>query len=115
MTNVEIIDANKQRLFAEGVLKGTGRMFEGVDMNGDPVMIPEVEQIHTFAGWKDLGYKVKKGEHAKARFSIWKHTSRMEEIPMKDGTKIEQECSHMFLKEACWFTREQVELIEAVG
>lgn len=115
MTNLQIIDMNKQRLYAEGVLKGTGKMFEGVDMDGNPVQIPEVEPIHTFAGWKELGFKVKKGQHSTIRFAIWKHTSRTEEIPMKDGTKIEQECSHMFLKEACWFTSAQVEPIEAVG
>lgn len=108
MTNVEIIERAKKELFRQGILKGTGRMFEAVDGDGNPVMVPEIEQIHTFSGWKDLGYKVKKGEHSNIRFSIWKYSSK--EVEKDDGKK--ENKTSMFLKEACWFTRDQVELMK---
>ena len=106
MTNAQIIDANKQRLFLEGVLKTTGRMFEAVDGEGNTITVPEIETIHTFNGWKELGYSVKRGEHAKARFAIWKYTSK--EVEKENGEK--ENKTSMFLKDSCWFTSEQVEL-----
>lgn len=108
MTNVEIIEKAKQELFRQGMLKATGRMFEAVDGEGNPIMVPEIEQIHTFNGWKELGYKVKKGEHSRIRFSIWKFSSK--EVEKENGEK--ENKTAMFLKEACWFTREQVELMK---
>lgn len=108
MTNVEIIERAKMDLFQQGILKGTGRMLEAVDGEGNPVMVPEIEQIHTFNGWKELGYKVKRGEHSKIRFSIWKFSSK--EIEKDDGKK--ENKTSMFLKEACWFTSDQVELMK---
>lgn len=109
MTNAEIIDRAKQELFKQGILKTTGRMFEAVDGEGNHIMVPEIEQIHTFNGWKELGYKVKKGEHSQIRFSIWKYSSK--EIENENGEKATK--TAMFLKNACWFTREQVELMKA--
>ena len=108
MSNVEIIERAKKELFRQGGLKGTGRMLEAMDREGNPVMVPEIEQIHTFNGWKELGYKVKKGEHSKIRFSIWKFSSK--EIEKEDGKK--ENKTSMFLKNACWFTRDQVELMK---
>lgn len=108
MSNAEIIDRTKQELFRKGVLKGTGRMYEAVDGEGNPIMVPEIEQIHTFNGWKELGYKVKKGEHSQIRFPIWKLSSK--EVENDDGKK--ENKTSMFMKEACWFTRDQVELIK---
>lgn len=109
LTNVQIIENAKQRLFLEGVLKATGRMIQGVDAEGNEILIPEIEQIHTFNGWKDLGYKVKKGEHAKARFSIWKYSADKIET---EGGEEKQGRGHCFLKESCWFTAAQVELVK---
>ena len=106
LTNVQIIDANKQKLAAAGVLKFTGRAFQAVDENGNEILIPEIETIHTFNGWKELGYKVKKGEHAKARFAIWKHAPG--KVETDDGEE-EHGRGRCFMKEACWFTFEQVE------
>lgn len=108
MCNAEIIDRQKEQLFKAGILKATGRMFEGVDGEGNTIMIPEIEQIHTFNGWKELGYKVKKGEHSKIRFAIWKHSAR--EVEKESGEK-EMKTS-MFLKESCWFTAAQVEMMQ---
>ena len=105
MTNVQIIDNEKKRLFLEGVLKGTGKMFEAVDGEGNTILVPEIEPIHTFNGWKELGFKVKKGERSKIRFAIWKYSSK--EIEKENGEK--ENKTAMFLKEACWFTFAQVE------
>lgn len=110
MTNVQIIDCEKQKLFLEGVLKGTGKMLEAVDGEGNAIIVPEVEPIHTFNGWKELGFKVKKGEHSKIRFAIWKFSSR--EVENENGEK--ENKTSMFLKEACWFTEAQVERMKTV-
>lgn len=62
------------------------------------------EESHTFARWKQMGYKVKKGEHAKFRATIWKAHERKVEVDGKDETALS-----MFMKTACFFTRSQVE------
>lgn len=110
MTNVQIIDNEKKRLFLEGVLKGTGKMFEAVDGEGNTILVPEIEPIHTFNGWKELGFKVKKGEHSKIRFAIWKFSSK--EVEKENGEK--ENKTSMFLKDACWFTAAQVEPMKGV-
>lgn len=65
------------------------------------------EAIHTFALWKQLGYSVKKGEKAIAKFAIWKHTSKT--VENEDGE--EEEKTNMFLKTAAFFKLSQVEKI----
>jgi hypothetical protein len=79
MTNTEII--------------ATAMMLNGID-----------EESHTFARWKKMGYKVRKGEHAAFRATIWKASERKVEV---DGE--EQDALSMFMKNACFFTRSQVE------
>jgi hypothetical protein len=34
------------------------------------------EEVHTFARWKQLGYKVKSGEHALFSTMLWKTTTK---------------------------------------
>lgn len=82
MTNAEIISAERFCLIKEGKIT--------VD-----------ETIHTFIVWKQLGYNIKKGEHAIAKFPIWKHVTKT----TKDG----EEKSHMFMKMSCFFSTSQVE------
>lgn len=38
--------------------------------------ITEEEDIHTYAVWKEMGYQVKKGEHAVTKLLIWKPKKR---------------------------------------
>lgn len=64
------------------------------------------EESHTFARWKQMGYKVRKGEHATFKATIWKAKERKAET--EDGEK--QDLS-MFMKTACFFTKSQVELM----
>lgn len=61
------------------------------------------EESHTFNKWKELGYIVRKGEHAAFRATIWKPAKRKKQ----DGD--EEPDTHMFMKTACFFTRSQVE------
>lgn len=81
MTNAEIIAMNMVTLINEGKMT--------ID-----------EDIHTFQKWKAMGYSVKKGEKAIAKFPIWKYT-----VKEKDG----EEEAHTFMKMSCFFSTSQVE------
>lgn len=105
ITNAEIIFKESQNLLQQGILKATGRMFVQELPDGTKVEVPEAEPIHTYNGWKELGFQVKKGEHAKAQFSIWKYTGK------KDEETGEWKIGHCFQKKAFWFTFDQVEKV----
>jgi len=66
--------------------------------------ITEDEQIHTYATWNYLGYAVKKGEKAIARFSIWKHVK-----DKKATEKGGEETTKCILVDSCFFASHQVE------
>lgn len=90
MTNAEIILGNMAMLIADGV-------------------ITEDNVIHTYAHWKSLGFQVKKGEHAIAKFPIWKYTKKKN----KDMSEEEaQQKGYCFMKNSAWFTNTQVEPIK---
>lgn len=104
-TNTEIILRNSLELMKAGVLKPSGRMFIRELEDGTQIEIPEPEAIHTYNGWKDRGYQVRKGEHAKASFPIWKYTGK------KDEETGEEQDGHCFLKKSFWFTADQVDKV----
>lgn len=106
MTNAMIILDESVRLMDEGVLKGTGEYVTVENKDGTTKQLEMPEAIHTFQGWKERGYSVKKGEKAIAKFPIWKHTSKKVEV---DGE--EEERTNMFMKTAAFFKFEQVERI----
>lgn len=106
MTNAMIIMNESIRLMEEGILKGSGEFMTVENEDGTKKTLEMPEPIHTFNGWKQLGYSVKKGEKSKIKFSIWKHTTKKVE---KDGK--EEELSKMFQKVAAFFTFDQVEPI----
>jgi antirestriction protein ArdC len=68
---------------------------------------PSIE-LHTFAEWKRLGYKVKKGEKSKHKISIWKRTTK--KVENEKGEEVETQ--NYFLKLLAFFTKEQVEKLE---
>ena len=103
ITNAQIILTESLRLVEAGVLKTTGRVLVQELPDGTKVEIPEPEPIHTFNGWKELGYCVKKGEHAKATFPIWKWKGQKDE---ETGEEVGGSC---YQRKAFWFTFEQVE------
>ena len=67
------------------------------------------EEVHTFAKWKALGYKVKKGEHALFETRLWKHSSRTKH---NDETNEDEEKESMYMTKAFLFGESQVEKIE---
>ena len=71
--------------------------------DGSKIELPEPEPIHTYNGWKELGYQVKKGEHAKAQFPIWKYKGQ------KNEETGEEEGGKCYQRKAFWFTFDQVE------
>lgn len=112
MTNAAIILDHQLYLMEQGKIGTTGRMFEAVTVDADGnetrKLLPEPEPIHTFQHWKALGYSVKKGEHAVAKFAIWKHSAKKE----TDENGEELENSSMFMKVAHFFALSQVEARE---
>lgn len=108
MTNAMIIMNESIRLMEEGVLHGCGQFVEVENEDGTKKTLELPEEIHTFNGWKSLGYSVKKGEKSRIKFPIWKHTTKKVE---KDGE--EEERSRMFQKVSAFFTFDQVEPITA--
>lgn len=108
MTNATIIMNESIRLMKEGILHGCGQFVEVENEDGTREMMELPEEIHTFNGWKALGYSVKKGEKSRIKFPIWKHTTKTVE---KDGK--EEERSSMFQKVSAFFTFDQVEPITA--
>lgn len=60
--------------------------------------------LHTFKKWNELGYKVKKGEHARVVTFLWKPN-----VVKEDGE--EKEDLKMYMRKSHLFTIEQVEKI----
>lgn len=110
MTNAEIIYNAQMQLMEEGVIKGTGRMMKALitDAEGNETekLVEEPEAIHTYQVWKELGYQVKKGEKAKASFTIWKHVK-----PKKKDENEEEPEAKLFMTKASFFTIDQTEKI----
>ena len=108
MTNAQIIFNARVKLMEEGKIGTTGRAVEVMNQNGETVILPEPEQIHTYAAWKELGYQVQKGQKAIAKFTIWKYAGKV--IETEDGTEEHGKC---FMKCAAFFHAGQVEAIGA--
>ena len=108
VTNIEIITAEQLRLLEEGVLHYTGRKLKGVNMlTGEECEIDEIQPLNTVAAWNKLGYKVIKGEHPIARFSIWKYSNRKPKEDESEEVK-SQGRGYCYLKESNFFTDTQV-------
>ena len=116
MTNAMIILLESVKLMEEGILKPTGQKIQVQDAEGGVKELDVPEPIHTYAGWKSLGYQVKKGSKAVAQFPVWKYTKGKkadEEVSEDvDGEK-EKNHMHCFMKKASFFTMDQVEKKEA--
>ena len=111
MTNADIIFNESQRLAKEGIIGYTGKVFIFEDADGNQIEVKETEPIHTFAAWKQMGYKVKKGEKAVAQFTIWKHSApKVESLPDESGEYVDK--GRMFMKKASFFRGCQVEKME---
>ena len=109
MTNAMIVLLKQVELAEAGILKYTGRTIKGINaVTGEPAEVPEIQPIHTYAGWKARGWQVKKGSKAVATFPVWKYTKGK----TKDMEEEEaQSKGYCYMKNASWFTDEQVEPI----
>ena len=67
----------------------------------------ELEPLHTFQKWKDMGFKVKKGEHAVTCTKLWKPKSKK----YTDTNGEEKVENNFFLTKAYLFKLNQVERI----
>lgn len=105
MTNEQIIFIESVKLMEQGILKGTGQKIV-VEYDEGKKELDVPEPIHTYQAWKNLGYQVKKGEKAIAKFTIWKHVHGKKK---EDG---EQGKDKMFMKMSSFFKMEQVEKME---
>lgn len=106
ITNEQIIFNARFELMGQGKIGSTGRMIVMQDDDGNEKEIPEPEIIHTFNGWKERGYKVKKGEHAVAKLGIWKYSEKPED---EDGKEKVGRGGYCFIKQSCFFAASQVE------
>lgn len=113
MTNKEIIEQEQIRLADEGILKVIGVLELEAD-DGTIFKIPKIQSIHTYNAWKSLGYQVKKGEKAVAKFPIWKFSSKKQKNEETGETEevADNLRGHCFMKVSAFFTDEQVEKIE---
>ncbi len=113
MTNAMIILNESVKLMEQGVLKGTGEFVTVDNGDGTSRQLELPEEIHTFNGWKERGYSVKKGEKSKIKFHIWKYTSKEKPVEEKTGNPLEDApTTNMFMKMSAFFTAEQVEAIK---
>lgn len=105
-TNAQIILMEQLKLVDAGILKYTGNIIEAVNpMTGEVEEFPEIQPIHTYARWRELGYQVKKGEKAVASFPIWKYSKRKPKNMDEEEAQAKGFC---FMKLSYWFTEEQV-------
>ena len=107
MTNEEIV--MNERLLAQknGLIGLTGKMIEV-----DGMEIPEPEELHTFKAWKDLGYMVKKGEHAVVTTKLWKMKKKIETYKADSGKEVDVNCHRYYLCKSFLFSPKQVEAIK---
>lgn len=107
MTNEQIIYNKQLELLRRGIIGTTGRILHGKDEEGNNIEIEEPEVIHTYAGWREHGYQVKRGQKAIATFNIWKCVKKKD----KEQAEEQEENEYMFLTKAFFFAQNQVEKI----
>lgn len=115
MTNSEIIFRNRVFLMEQEIIKGIeGTSMIWSDEEGErEIQIPE--EIHTFNEWKKMGYMVQKGQHATAKFPIWKKSKgkgKQDEEPDEKQEDPAKTGGRFFMKMAFFFTMDQVKPIE---
>ncbi len=112
MTNANIILNESIKLMEQGLLTGTGE-FVTIETDEGKKQIEIPEEIHTFNGWKERGFQVKKGEKSEIKFPIWKHTKKEKPEEEKTGNPLEDApVTNMFLKMSAFFKLSQVEPIK---
>ena len=95
MTNAEII-------YNEAITRGVYTREQATEFIEKYGAVP----LHTFKKWNDLGYKVKKGEHARVTTFLWKPNVVKEDGEEKETTEL-----RMYMRKAYLFELSQVEKI----
>lgn len=109
VTNSMIILEQSLALAEAGKIGYTGKTMT-VEINGEEVDLREPEQIHTYARWKAMGYQVRKGEKAIAKFKVWKHVAgKKKEADSEEEKTAGAGRGRMFLKQAAFFSAAQVD------
>lgn len=109
MKNTEIIFKQRMNLMKQGIIKPTDAFFVVETKDGEKKKQPVPEELHTFGGWRERGYSVKKGEKHIAEFVIWKAKKGKAEDKDSEKTEDGEENTRLFLKNAFWFSASQVE------
>ena len=117
MTNAQIILQNSVFLMEQGVLKATDELILVADEDGKVREVNRPEEIHTFQAWRALGYQVQKGQHAVAKFPVWKYRNASkkgaDDREVGEHEELEKkEKGRCFMKTAFFFTADQVKPIE---
>ncbi len=107
MTNNQIILSEAVRLMEAGIIGGSGQFVTVPTADGGEKILEMPEALHTFESWKAAGRIVRKGEHAIARFPIWKHCAART-VTTDDGEEATRP-ARMIMKTACFFTFKQTE------
>ena len=113
MTNEMIILGEQVRLAEEGKIKYLDT-YSTIVVNGEEKRIQDIEQIHTYTRWKQLGFSVKRGQKAIAKFPIWKYTTKKnstEQDSSNDTDSSDAKNSYCFMKMSAFFSASQVEPI----
>ena len=100
MKNEEAIMQMRVNLMRNRQIGTTGRKMMWHDVDGNEIEIDEPAEIHTYTGWKKLGYQVPTGTRAKIFIPIWNS------ITLGDGS------TSMMQSNRAFFTPEQVQRIE---
>lgn len=109
LTNGQIIMQASLELMKQGILKGSGEMAMQELPDGTKIEIELPETIHTYNGWKERGYQVKKGQKAKASFTIWRYIGK--QVQDEESGELETVDGRCIPKKASWFTIDQCERI----
>lgn len=114
MTNEMIIMDHAQQLAEEGKIAYTGNTVTLETVDGEGIVFKETEQIHAYARWKAMGFQVRKGEKAVAKFKVWKYAAKKK---ADDGEETDEKESRgkMFMKQAAFFSAAQVEPIQGTA
>ena len=108
ITNAMIVLERALALAEAGKIGYTDNVFT-VEINGEEVELREPEQIHTYARWKAMGYQVRRGEKAVAKFRVWKYASAKKKIADDGEEAARADRGKMFMKQAAFFSASQVD------
>ena len=102
MTNEQIVMSERINAMEKGLIGTTGRMLQ----TEDGQVIPEPEALYTFQAWKELGFKIIKGQHAVVTTKLWKKKKQKDSD--SDGETIDMNRDY-YLCKAFLFSSKQVE------